>query len=333
MNPAHYDYGDPDAEYRALTDGAGLVDRSSNSRIEHAGADALDLLHRLTTNDLLDLVDGQARGTIVTNGDARIIDVLTVVRRPSRPLLLLGSEGRADAVLAWLDQYTFGEDSTPRDISGETVEFTLIGPRAEAVLRSAAGVPLSLEPWRYSVAEFGGQHVEVVRTASPAVDGYEVIVTASGSSQVKGALAEAGAAPAGVRAFDAYRVAHCVPAYGRELDEHVNPHEANLLPFVSFTKGCYIGQEVVARLDTYDKVQRRLVRVVARSSVSSLESGTLLMVDGQRVGELRTVARAGPVTGHEALAFVRRGFWEQGARSADRHGRELRVESTEATAP
>jgi folate-binding protein YgfZ len=331
MNPAHY--GDPDAEYRALTDGAGLVDRSSKCRIEHAGADALDLLHRLTTNDLLDLANGQARGTIVTNGDARIIDVLTVVRRPSRPLLLLGSEGRAEAVLAWLDQYTFGEDSAPSDISGQTAQFTLIGPRVEAVLRNAAGVPLSLEPWRYLVAEIAGQRVEVVRTASPAVDGYEVIVPALESPPVKDAFVGAGAAPAGALAFDAYRVDHGVPEYGRELGEQVNPHEANLLPFVSFTKGCYIGQEVVARLDTYDKVQRRLVRVVARNAGSLLETGTSLMVDGQRVGELRTVTRAGPVAGNVALAFVRRGFWEQGARSVDHRGRELRVESTEAAPP
>jgi folate-binding protein YgfZ len=328
VNDDHF--GDANAEYHALMEGAGLLDRSSNTRIEHAGSDALDLLHRLSTNDLLELAEGRARGTIVTNGDARIIDVLIVARRPSLPLLLLGGEGRAPAVLGWLDQYTFDEDSTPRDISGETAQFTIVGPRADAVLSKAAGDSgLPVNPWSYGAVAITSHRVEVVRTAPPAVDGYEVIVPASVSTVVRAALLAAGATAAGRLAYDAYRVARGIPEYGRELDERVNPHEANLLPFVSFTKGCYIGQEVVARLDTYDKVQRRLVRVVA-SAQAGLEPGDALFADGRQVGEVRTVARAGPTAGRAGLAYLRRGYGEQGSPVKHGHGESLLVVSAGA---
>jgi folate-binding protein YgfZ len=143
---------------------------------------------------------------------------------------------------------------------------------------------------------------------------------------VKDALVGAGAAPAGALAFDAYRVDHGVPEYGRELGEQVNPHEANLLPFVSFTKGCYVGQEVVARLDTYDKVQRRLVRVRASDIAGPLETGDALIADGGQIGELRTVARAGPAAGRAGLAFLRRRAWTPGSPLSRGDGNTVLVE-------
>jgi folate-binding protein YgfZ len=328
-------YGGTAAEYLAFTRGAAVVDRSDRTRIEHAGADALDLLHRLTTNDLLEMPEGEARGTIVTNGDARIIDVLTVVRRPAQPLLLLGSHGRADAVLEWLDQYTFSEDSTPRDVSAETCQLTLVGPAAAEALVNLVPVPsFEMPVWRCGVVAIGGHLVEVVRTAGPGIDGFDLIAESSASSALRQALAAAGATPAGTLAYDAYRVARGIPEYGAELDERVNPHEANLLSYVSFTKGCYIGQEVVARLDTYDKVQRRLVRVRSEESLDAhLRPGMPLVDDARPVGETRTVAEAGPMAGHAALAYVRRGFWESDIMLRTGTGSTVRVEAIDDAVP
>jgi folate-binding protein YgfZ len=307
--PRHY--GDPDSEYGAFTDGAALVDSSDRTRIEHAGSDALDLLHRLTTNDLLGLEQGKARRTVVTTGDARVIDLLTVVNRPSQPLLLLGGPSTGKRLLEWLDQYTFGEDSAPADVTGSTAQFTIAGPAALRTLADAAKLErVDLAPDSYARLAIAGHQVDLVRTDALGAGTVELIVPAALGADVWRALTHAGATPAGTLAYDALRVARGVPEYGRELDERVNPHEANLVGSVSFTKGCYVGQEVVARLDTYDKVQRRLVGV---RSENELTYGTTVLAEGRPAGEVRTVAETGPVAGHAALAYVRRGHWEPGA--------------------
>ncbi|MBI2965600.1 MAG: hypothetical protein HYY34_05300 [Chloroflexi bacterium] len=306
--PLHF--GDPSREYGAFKTGAAMFDRSHLARIEHGGSDALDLLHRLSTNDLLDMAHGHSRRTIITTGDARIIDVLTVVRRPSQPLLLLAGSGQAGRVLEWLDRYTFGEDSTPRDVTAETAQVTVAGPKAAEVLSTAARLPeVELAAGAHARVTIAGHPVEVVRTDELAGPTLELIVSSALAAEIWRALAHAGATPAGILAYDAHRVAHGLPGYGIELDDRVNPHEANLLPLVSFTKGCYIGQEVVARLDTYDKVRMRLVGV---RSDAPLSYGSTLMSDGHAVGEIRTVAGHGLFEGNAALAYARRGFWDPG---------------------
>lgn len=323
--PSPLHFGDPDKEYQAFADATALLDRTTHARLEHAGADALDLLHRLTTNDLLDLPEGQARRTIITTADARVVDVLTVVRRPSQPLLLLGSQDIADRVLAWLDQYTFGEDSTPRDITAETAQLTLAGPGALTTLATAAEVErFELAAGEYARLAVAGRPVEIVRTDALGGETIELVFPLAVTEEIWRALTRAGATPVGVLGYNALRVARGIPEHGGELDERVNPHEANLLPFVSFTKGCYIGQEVVARLDTYDKVQRRLVGVRSETN-AALRPGMPLLAAGRPVGDIRTAAEAGPIAGHAALAYVRRGFWDSGTALQQEGGGEVRV--------
>jgi folate-binding protein YgfZ len=303
--PSHF--GDPAAELQALSTSAGLVDRTSATRFEHKGKDALDLLHRLTTNDLLSLGQGRAAGTVLTSDKGRVIDALTVAVLAADSLLLLSESEDGGPAAEWIDRYTIIEDAAITDISPRTAQFAVIGPGAVKVLQTAAGV--SLEDGSALTAELAGAKCEVVRLDWPGLPRIDVVCSLDDASQVWGSLRNSGAAPAGDHAFHTARVMHGIPFPGNELSDRVNPLEAGLGRFISFTKGCYIGQEVIARLDSYDKLQRRLARLAANGD---LQPGDALTASGKKAGEVTSVAPL--TTGRErlALGMVRRGSWEPG---------------------
>lgn len=293
------DAGGLAAEYAALVDGAGLADRSDVGRLRITGADALDLLNRLTTNKLEELPDGHARLTVLTNGDARVIDVLELAAVDGS-LLCLTSPGRAAAVIDWLDTYTFGEDISVADRTAETAQLTLAGPGAAAVLAAAGvdGVPAALD--RVAPVTIAGVGVMLWRTLTGGAEGFEVIVERAGGTAVRAALAAAGATPVSARAWETFRIANGMPAYGSEFGEATNPLESRLRGAISEDKGCYTGQEVVARLLTYGKVQRRLMSVALSGPV---EADADLRADGARAGTLTSVADV-PGRGRVGLALI-----------------------------
>ena len=292
------DYGDVAAEYAALTGGAGLTDRSDTGRLRATGADALDLLNRLTTNNLEGLPDGTGVPSVLTSPKGRVVDLL-MVGAQAGGLLLLTSPGREEVVAEWIDFYTFGEDAAFEITTPATAQFTLTGPEASQVLDAVLRTPLP----RYHLAEtaIAGVPVVVWHTLSAGAESYEVIVERAQAQAAWEALANAGAMPAGSRAWEAVRVAQGAPVYGAELGEETNPLESRLRGAVSFSKGCYTGQEVVARLDTYQKVQRRLMAV---SLTGPAEQGDPLLADGQRAGTLTSVVQVPGADATVGLALV-----------------------------
>lgn len=306
LSPAHF--GDALSELRSLTTAAGLVDRTLGTRFEHKGTDALDLLHRLTTNDLLSLGQGRAAGTALTSDRGRVIDVLTVAVRDADRLFLLSESSDAKPAVEWIDRYTIIEDAELKEISPQTAQFALIGPEAPELLAGLSGQRIN--DGSITSIGFAGAQAELVRRDWPGLPRIDVICAVTDAVTVWNALREAGAAPAGGQAYHTARVIHAVPFPGNELSDRVNPLEAGLERIVSFTKGCYIGQEVIARLDSYDKLQRRLVVLEVVSG--KVTPGESLTAAGKKAGEVTSAAEL-PVDGKRfALGFVRRGSWEPG---------------------
>jgi folate-binding protein YgfZ len=304
------------AEYRALTAGAAVVDRSYLTRIRHTGRDALDLLHRLSSNDLLSLGAGQTRDTVLTSERGRIIDVLTVVRLAHDELLLLSGASSAQTVMEWIERFTFDEDARLLDITGDCAQVAVAGPEAWRVLTQVAGIPAPGSDSYFKCA-VAGQSAEVVRTDAPGLPCWEIIVPVSAARTVLDALKQAGASHASAPAWEAARIERGVPASGHELTGDVNPLEAGLRRLVSFTKGCYVGQEVVARLDTYDRVQRVLAGLLADGPVLA---GEALTAEGHEAG-IVTSAAYSPALGRQVgLGLVRRVHAAPGSRLFSRSG-------------
>ena len=300
-------FGDQSREYAAAREGAAVVDRSNFGRLRITGADSLDLLNRLSTNNLIDLGPNEGASTVLTTNKGRIIDLLLVVARLGGELLVVTSPRAAEKVVEWIDLYTFGEDIAVQDVTEETALLSVVGPSAGDLL--GPGVR-SLGLYGACEIDVAGVRLSAVRTDAFGTIGYDVLAPASQAEEAWDALARMGAVPMGEDAAETLRVEQGVPRYGRELGEEFNPLEAELLSSISFDKGCYIGQEVVVRLNTYDKVQKRLVGVALDGGGPEPEAR--LEVDGKEVGFLTSVVES-PLLGHPlALGYVRRGYSEAG---------------------
>ena len=287
------------AQYAILAERAGFADRSACGRLRIAGSDALDLLNRLTTNDLSSLPEGTARSTVLTNGDARVIDHLRLAAADGA-IWCIASPGRAEAVAEWIDLYTFGEDIAVTDVSPATAQFAVAGPLAADAL-AAAGFPV---PALDGVALLGplpkgegGARGEderggavVIASLFGAHAAYDVLLPLADAESARAAL-RAVAEEADAAAFDAYRVAQGVPAYGAEFGAFNNPLEARLLGSINDEKGCYTGQEVIARLQTYRKVQRSLMAFAA--TVPAAPGDALVDEDGSPAGAVTSACEVG----------------------------------------
>ena len=309
-------YTNPAGEYRAATEGAAVYDNSCAGRLRAEGVDALDLLNRLSTNRVDNLAAGRGAPTILTTDRGRILDLLGVVNLGEYALLLTGA-GKQRAVIDWLDKYTIMEELTVADITGETAMFTLCGPHCLAAL--AALMPAAvdgwaeMEPYAAVAATVAGQETVLIRRQLGDLAAWDLVTDAAGGPAVGAALTAAGLTPVGQGAWDALMVSYAIPRCGRELGDGFNPLEAGLIGAVDFAKGCYIGQEVIARLDTYNKVQRYLAQLRFPEDAAVTE-GAVLESGGRNVGRVTSLATI-PTTGERlALAYIRTAQAKPGAR-------------------
>ncbi len=308
-------FAGPAIEYQAALGGAALHDSSHAGRLRATGKDALDLLNRLSTNQVLHLAPGQGAPTILTTDRGRILDLVAVVNT-GPDVLLLTSPGRQQAVIQWLDKYTIMEDLTVTDLTPATAMLTVLGPLGRAALERLCGLELAgLAPFHTVAGPVAGQEVRVINRPLGALPAWDLVLDGAAALPVWERLLAAGLTPLGLEAWDALRVQQGVPAHGQELGDDYNPLEAGLVGAISFTKGCYIGQEVIARLDTYQRVQKRLAMLrFSPGTPGPVHQGTALTQNGQDVGAVTSLAQmpgGGELLG---LGYVRMAAATAGAR-------------------
>ncbi|MCC7360234.1 MAG: folate-binding protein YgfZ [Anaerolineales bacterium] len=306
------DYGDAVGEYTAARRGTVAVWRNHVGRVRAVGRDRLDLLHRMSTNDLTGMAVGEARTTVLTSAIARMVDVLWVLNRAETALYLTGA-GRAPVVRRWLGGYVFYNDQVKfADATAELGQFGLFGPRAPAVAEALAPGAADLPENRF----LDNGEVVVARARPLAGAGYAVIAPAAQINRLWQQALAGGAVPAGEQAYQWLRVAagqpegaaDGTPLAGRELTEEYIPLEANLWPAVSFKKGCYIGQEIIARMESRGKLARRLVGLKLDAPV---DVGAEITASGAAVGAV-TSAAVPPDVGPVALAYLKSAAAEPG---------------------
>jgi folate-binding protein YgfZ len=287
---------DISSEYRALIEGCGVVDRAGRGRLALTGPDAKTFLQGQVTNDIEALEPGRgAYAAFLTHkgkmlGDLRVLDV-------GGGELLLGCERAAlQELFNMIRRYKLGSDVELHKRTLEMGELSLIGPDARRIAGAEGLGPDEHDNVR---AEIGGHPVVLVATDV----GVDVFCDAERTEGVRGALVAAGAVEAGEQAAEVVRVEHGRPRYGLDLDDSVIPQEAGLNErAVSFTKGCYVGQETVARLFYRGKPNRHLRGLRLSAPV---DPGTPLMLGEKEVGRVAS-AVVSPAHGPIALALVRR---------------------------
>ena len=270
----------------------------------------------------MDLPVGSGAHTVLTSNKGRIVDVIFVLRRPDHLLLLTGG-GNETTVAEWIDFYTIIEDTEIEDVTAATAAVSLIGPGAVGLLASLAG-PDAPPAGNEDAAEVAidGAQATAIRRDMGAIPAFDLIASDSDGPPLLENLTGAGAFPVGRDTVELARIEQGVPAFGAELDEAYNPLEAGLQHMISYIKGCYIGQEVIARLTTYDKVQKCLVRL-AWPSDADVDAGAKLMLDARQAGVVTSAIRD-PRTGSGlGLGYVRKALSDAGARLTSDAGAQV----------
>jgi|HubBroStandDraft_6_1064221.scaffolds.fasta_scaffold20037_5 folate-binding protein YgfZ len=290
------------AEYEALTERCGLVDRSERGKLALSGSGAVEFLNGQVTNELADLRPGEGLyAAFLTNkgkmlGDLRILAVGADPDGPPTELLLDTERVALQALFDMIRRYKIGYEV---DLHKRTVEcglLSLIGPDARACV---AQNQFPETEHAHAPAEIGGAPVRLIMTA----DGVDVLFETPYMDAVRVAMLDASAHPVSEATAEIVRVERGWPRYGVDMDESTIPQEAGLNErAVSFTKGCYVGQETVARLYYRGKPNRHL-RGLRLSALAG--SGAELRLGERPVGQLGSVVHS-PRLGTIGLALVRR---------------------------
>lgn len=306
--PAHY--GDPTAEYRAAGQSAALRDASHLGLLTIGGADHLDFLHRMSTNDFANAAANSGLTAVFPDSRGRILEAGDFYRLADATLAVLAPGGQ-ERLPQWLDRYLFTEAVTFAPHNGDSALLELSGPDAAAIAQKVLSIDLSAVADKQIIAT--DTPLTLARHDQWSHPGLRLFGPADALAELWPRLHKAGARPLGEEAWDLRRIQHGLPVHGRELTDAHNPWEANLADAIHMNKGCYIGQEVIARLDTYAKVKQRLRGLVLPPG-SLPAADTPLSVDGRQAGRLTSACQP-PDRDHPiALAYVRRDFWEAGTR-------------------
>jgi folate-binding protein YgfZ len=302
-------FGNPMGEKKVVQDTVGIADRSHLGRIFARGSDTLDLLNRLSTNLVDPLPVGKGKSTVITTGKGRILDWITMLHH-NDDVLLITSPERREAVAEWIDMYTFEENTTLEDVTTSTAMVSLLGPSAESVLETMLGTAVAqLSRLDCMVADWRGHQLIIARTNPSGQRGFDIIGPSDAGEALWDAAFELGASPVGQEALEALRISARLPKWGNELTEEHNPLEAGLEGEVSWTKGCYTGQEVVARLFNYQRIQRHLVALEVPAALS-IEPNMPLLADGETAGYITSVSTLTGDSGVPALASLRTAYVE-----------------------
>ena len=286
------DYGDPAAEFAALEAGAILLDRSHEGRILLQGRDRFELVNRMSTNDISQLRPNEGAPTLFVNANARILFRASCCNL-SRGLLLISEAGQGAALADYLRRNIFfGDQVSLKDISAETVHFALHGGRAAAAVAALAPAARQMPPMSAMEIESEAGNLILARRKSIGGGHWVVIADRGAGPALHRQLLENGAElnliPAGSLTYNSLRIRSGAP--GRlELSPDYIPLEVGLWDEISFSKGCYTGQEIIARMES----RGRLAKVLVKVNLSAMAAAPApVYASGKPVGTLTSSAEA-----------------------------------------
>lgn len=304
-------FSTPEDESFSLFNGVGLRYLNTSGIIELKGTDSIDFLHRISTNSMKDLKKEDVRKTIFTSEKGKIIGVSTILNFENY-LLLVSSIKSQQKIMSWLNKYIIGDDVKSSDASHRFNMFEILGPQAQSFLTFTCGDSVNEIPDNsFSVISSEGALFFLVRIKNQ--DDrvkYWVLADQDNSKKLLNHMLE-NKGPydfnlIGEDAYNAYRIEMGIPSDPNELNDFYNPLEAKISHLVDFKKGCYIGQEVIARLDTYDKVQKHLMGICFPEEINPEEKFMLLDDQKNEIGNITSIAYSPRKRKNIALGYIRR---------------------------
>ena len=291
-------FGDPLREYERARTGSILFDLSHHGKLEVAGPDARSFLHNLSSNDIRNLAAGSVCEAFLTTATAKVVAYVRIACLNSdtrRAVFLLDlAPGTFDRVHKHLDHYLISEQVEFADRTRERALLHLAGPHGVNIVKALPAA----------------SPVTILRVDRLGVPGLDVLCAADQAPALWGVLVEAGAVPAGRETFEVLRVEAGMPVQGIDVDESTfAPEVGRTTQAISYTKGCYLGQEPIVMARDRGHVNRQLLGL--KVAGDPVPFGSLVFRDGKEVGRVTSSVRS-PRLGTIALAYLRRGNQEPG---------------------
>lgn len=304
-------FGDPDTEYQTVVDGGvGLVDFAARDTLVIEGSDSVPWLQGLVTNDLMELQnEGSGQLTSVVNSKGRLVAEMRLLHMPEMFVADLEHGNLAEGLLGHLRHHIITEDVQLHDRSEATAKFGLFGSTAAQALTRVAELeasPETLDAFDGTWGAIAGVDIVVQRCDWTGEPGFLVSCARPSQLTVWNALSEM-ATPIGHDTFETLRIEAGVPRYGAELSDDIIPLEAGLDETIAYDKGCYLGQEIIARLDTLGTPAKELRTLVFDGGAAPVEDAKV-EVDGRKAGFVASSVWSPRLQTPIALAYVKRKY-------------------------
>jgi folate-binding protein YgfZ len=299
------------AEFEALRLSCGAYELNERARVAITGGDRLRWLNGMVTNNICDLAEGHGVYAFLLNPQGHIQADLYAYNRGDS-LVVETDRALLEKILQVFNHYIIMDDV---ELTNATDQFTgigIAGPKAETVLRTLGIALPQLVPLQFIELRWRDAGVVVVKGDNPSVESLSLWVEQAQAASLRGALAEAGAAPVGRDALELLRIASGIPRYGQDIRERDLPQETEQQRALNFNKGCYIGQEIVERIRSRGSVHRKFSGFEIEGPLPS--PGAKLQLEGKDVGEITSAALLPAGDGNRAVAlgYVRREFGAPG---------------------
>jgi len=299
------------AEFDTLRSSCGVYDLRERARVSITGADRVRWLNGMVTNNVRDLAPSHGVYAFLLNPQGHIQADLYAYNRGDS-LLVETDRALLEKVLQVFDRYIIMDDVELTNVSDKLTGIGIAGPRAGDVLR-AGGIDLpNLVPLQFVDLRWHNASLIAVRGDKPNVESFSVWVEPEQSGSLREALAGAGATPVGADALELLRIACGIPRYGQDIRERDLPQETEQHRALNFSKGCYIGQEIVERIRSRGAVHRKFSGFEMEGPLPS--PGSKVQTDGKDVGEITSAALLPVGDGHRAVAlgYIRQEFGTPG---------------------
>lgn len=299
-------------QYAALTEGVGLVDLVDRTQIEITGSDRAKFLHNLCTNAVRELPAGSGCEAFLLNAKGHIVGYVNLFAG-EQSLVLETAAGQSARLMAHLDRYIIREDVQLHDRTTQWAEVLVAGDQVETLLTDQC-LPVPKERLEHAAATIAGHEAWVRRVDWVGPQGFAVAMLREALEDVANHLIQAGAIRCEAAVFETRRIEQGTPIFGREISEENLPQEVDRdRQAIHFTKGCYLGQETVARIDALGHVNR-LLRGIGFAGSQIPPVGTELIAAGKPVGVVTSSCWSPRLKTPLALAYVRRGHHEPGSK-------------------
>ncbi|HKG46535.1 MAG TPA: glycine cleavage T C-terminal barrel domain-containing protein [Pyrinomonadaceae bacterium] len=303
-------------EYEAVRDGgAGLIDLSAvRGRIRVNGSEATMFLNGLMTNDMKALAENRWMLSVFPTVQGRLIGAVRVIRERDSSFLIDTETASHEAVLKTISRFTLAGDFKVSDVTSETALLTVQGQGAAEILDNSFEQAVSDLP-QNGVVQTTWQNVPVtiIRASHTGEDGFDIVIESSRKAELQQALETAGAQAIGEDTFEILRVEAGIASFGQDMDETNVVPETNLDEAVSYTKGCYVGQEIIVRIKHRGHVAKKLTGLRFETD-QQVEAGAVIRsIENQEIGHV-TSAVVSPRRGSIGLGYVRYEHLAEGTR-------------------